>query len=349
MVKLGEIKELHKFEPKYSFFQFQRDLPKGFESQIRDSRVYKAVKILTKKAHPTEETDHEKRWMDFYVPLKRRGYFILIPLGIILYDRRFFLSFPHSQVEVATGKGKTDFYLDLIEQTLEFSRILKKTPGIVTKSVPYDMRTGRIRGKYVLEHLLPFEKKKEILKLYSGHVEKNLRSTGVSLNDYLNIAAICYKTAFGGKVKGLTAEEMYRKWADGRDCGMLKIKNKKRKEAFRNWLQHESQCGGHPFEIVFSWLGHGIHLWPPRHERPHFALRVTNYIYALPFLEMVRALIKKGIPFEAHELESVLDYLAGDSYFTVNAHGEHNILYDPGDRKLFKHIDWDELNLLKWK
>jgi hypothetical protein len=146
----------------------------------------------------------------------------------MLYDKRFFLSFPRSQIEVDKGMEKNEFYFGLIKQTLRFSRILKKDPNIITKALPYDIRTGRVLGKYVLEKLLPAGKKKTILRLYRKHVERGEKLQGISLNDYLNTAAICYRAAFGSKTKGLTAEKMYRKWADGRDCGMLNIRKAKR-------------------------------------------------------------------------------------------------------------------------
>jgi hypothetical protein len=72
-------------------------------------------------------------------------------------------------------------------------------------------------------------------------------------------------------------------------------------------------------------------------------------MYAIYFLEMVKALIRNGIPFKAHEIESVLDYLSGESYFTVNAYARHYIFYAPEDRKLLKHIEWDEPKMVKWK
>ena len=255
----------------------------------------------------------------------------------------------HSQVEVNMGKEKDEFFLDLIEQTLDFCRILKKAPEIVEKALPYDIRTGRILGKYVLDDLLPIKKKEEILKLYAAHLIKGIRSQGVALNEYLEIAAICYKASFGRKTRGLTDEQMYNKLADGRDCGMLKIKDKNSKAAFRYWVNSESNCGGHPFEIVFSMIDHGIHLFPPSSDRPHFVLRVSNYLYAPYFLIMVKALIGNRVPFEAYQLENVLDYLSGESYYTVNAHGKHNIAYYSGERRLFKHIEWDKPNMLKWK
>lgn len=315
MIKLTEISKLHGFEPKYNYSQLQYDILESHESKkIQDSRLYRAIVKLTEKAYPTQENEYEKRWIDFYLPLKRRGYLILVPLGIILYEQRFFLSFRDSNIEVCKGKDKNDLYLGLIEQTLEFTRIIRKNPGIVQKSIPNDIRTGRIFGKYVLEDLFPSDKKEEALKLYREHLKKGKRSHGISLNDYLDTAAICYRAAFGSITDGMTGEEMYRKWADGRDCGMLLIEDKESKEAFMDWLARGAGCGGHPFEIKFSWHGHGIHLIPPHQDKPCFTLRVTDYAYAIPFLEMIKALIENKIPFEALNLESVLDYLSGDSY-----------------------------------
>jgi hypothetical protein len=90
VIKVEEIKGLYNFEPKYTFSQLGQNLPQGFEEKIQDGRLYKAVRRLTNKVYPTEENSYEKKWFDFYLPLKRRGYFILVPLGIVLYDKRFF-------------------------------------------------------------------------------------------------------------------------------------------------------------------------------------------------------------------------------------------------------------------
>jgi hypothetical protein len=350
MIKLSKIKELHNFEPGYAFWQLRQELPQRHDARIlKDSRLYDAVSALTSKAYPTEETVHEKRWHCFYLHLKRNSYFILIPLTIILYDMRFFLSFLHSQVEVCRGAEKNDFYMGLIGQCQKFSRLVRKNPEIVVKAVPNDIKTGRILGKYVMEDLLPSEKKEKILKLYGEHLKKDKRTDSVSVNDYLKTAALCYRACFGRKTSGMTAMQMYKKWADGRDCGLLEIKDKKSKEAFDYWLNHKSHCGGHPFEIVFSWHGHGLHLRPPYPEKSYFTLSVTDYMYAPLFLQMVEALIRNGIAFKAHEIEMVLDYLSGEIYFTVNDYDKHYIFYAEGNRKLLRHIEWDAPQILRWK
>ena len=64
---------------------------------------------------------------------------------------------------------------------------------------------------------------------------------------------------------------------------------------------------------------------------------------------MVKTLIQNRIAFEAFPLERILDYLSGESYFTVNAFSEHYISYTYQDRKLLKHIQWDEPGMLKWR
>lgn len=350
MVKLAEIRKLHGFEPIYSYSQLQYEILESHVSKkIQDSRLYKAIKKLTEKAYPTEESEYEKRWINFYLPLKRRGYLILVPLGIVLYDQEYFLSLHKSQIDVCKGREKNDFYLALIEQISEFTKIIKKDPDIIQKSIPNDIRTGRILGKYVMEDLLSPEKKEEMPKRYREHLKMVKGLTFISLNDYLNTVAICYRAAFGSIAEGLTAEQMYWKWADGRDCGMLEIKDRESREDFGHWLTTRAHCGGHPFEIKFSWHGHGIHLIPPDQNRAYYTLRVTDYSYAKSFIEMVKALIKNGIPFEAHDLESVLDYLVGDSYFSVNAYDKHFLFYSSEDRKLIKHIEWDDPKVVRWK
>ena len=171
----------------------------------------------------------------------------------------------------------------------------------------------------------------------------------ISLNDYLNVCAICYKAAFGEKTRNMSPEDMYRRWADGRDCGMLKIKNKTSKRAFMYWLRHKSHCGGHPFEIVFSWYRHGIHLYPPNKHEPWFSIFVTNYAYAWKFLKMVEAMIKNNIPFKAPKLEDVLKFLAGETYFRVNEYAEHFVFYHSIDKDKRKYIEWDEIKIPKFK
>jgi hypothetical protein len=67
---------------------------------------------------------------------------------------------------------------------------------------------------------------------------------------------------------------------------------------------------------------------------------------------MVNALIKSEIPFQAGDLEEVLNYLCGDTDFTVNDYGEHSFMYIPSreyKKKYYPHIRWDTLDIPKWR
>ena len=181
-----------------------------------------------------------------------------------------------------------------------------------------------------------------------------MKISQISLVDYLKVCAICYRAAYGKKTKNLSPAEMYKKWADGRDCGMLDIKDKNSEGAFMDWLRNKSHCGGHPFEIIFSSFGHGIHLYPPDSYSPHYFLGVTNYSYAEAFIHMAKSLIKERVPFNAKDLEEVLNYLAGEIYFSVNSSGNifHTFYYEPSKEhkeKYFRHVQWDKIEAPKWR
>src|SRR3990170_7570521 len=77
MIKLADIKSLYNFEPEYSYSQLQQNVPQRAVMQIRiqNSKLYEMLDKLTEKAYPTEESAYEKRWNDFYLPFKRKGYF----------------------------------------------------------------------------------------------------------------------------------------------------------------------------------------------------------------------------------------------------------------------------------
>lgn len=343
------------FKPRINFYEAEYYLrrPPLETKLIESSEIYKLVGRLTSKAFPSREDKFEKAWENFYLPVKRSGKLIAVPFTVVEYKKEFFIYFHHlGDLRLNKGNEKVEkIYEEIFREAMRFVRVIKETEnGILLKTVPYDIRTGKIKGKYVLKKLLPEEEKKRILSSYKRHLKKNLELYDISLNEYLKVASICYEVAYGNKTKNLSPHEMYKKWADGRDGGMLSIRNGNSKEEFSRWYSAHGWIGAHPFEIVFSWRSHGIHLYPPDKSAPYFALRVTNYAYARDFLKMVKALIKNNISFRAGDLEEVLNYLRGETHFTVNEHAEHSFFYIPSreyKRLYFKHIEWDELKAPK--
>jgi len=352
-MNIKKAREAYGLSPKLNFWQAECLLTSDSISgkEISNSKVYALVKKLADSACPTKQSKYDKRWENFYLPLRRNGKIIALPFFLMLYKRKYFAVFRiFGELRIGKGKDKIDSsYEDAFKEALDFAKIVKKE-GItfLSKTVPYDIREGRIKGKYVLNKVMPKGESEAIRNSYNKHTEKQMTLVSLSLKDYLNVCAICYKAAFGKKAEGMKSAEMYKKWADGRDCGMLAIKDYADTTEFEEWLKTKAGCGGHPFEIVFSWHGHGIHLYPPYPDMPHYMLCVTNYAYASAFLDMLKALIKHNVPFVANDLGNVIEYLTGESYLGVNNHAENFILYcaSKSDKNAyFKHIEWEELKI----
>ncbi len=346
--KIGEIR------PQITYNELEYYIGRSNERQIENTETYNMVKALTDEAFPSYQDEYDKRWEGFYLPVKRRGRIIALPFGIAEYKQEFFLYFhTFGSLHITRGEtGEEDFYKHSLTEAFRFISMIKADENILEKLIPYDIRTGKIKGLYILEKALSKKNKEKLLKDYAQFIEKNPEIREISLNDYLRTASICYRSAYGKKAESLSPLQMYKKWADGRDGGMLSIKDWDDRKEFKDWLDSGGETAGHPFEIVFSWHRHGIHLYPPSSYEPYYNLRVTNYAYAEEFVKMAKALIKENVPFRAHDLKNVLDYLAGETYFTVNSYGEHNFHYIPSQKykkKFFRYIEWDEIKIPEWK
>ncbi len=341
-------------EPHITFAELEYYLDRFSERQIENTEIYNLTKRLADGALPSYQDKFDKRWESFYLPVRRKGKVIALPFGIHEYNKEFFVHFHLlGNLHIKRGeKESEEFYKNIFSEALRFIPVIKADEKIIEKLIPYDIRTGKIKGLYVLERVLSKNSKEKILKDYVRHVERNPEIGEISLKEYLTTAGICYIAAYGKKAKSLSFLEMYKKWADGRDGGMLSIKDWDDKKEFMDWMDSGKDAGGHPFEIVFSWHRHGIHLYPPSSYQPYYSLRLTNYAYAQEFVKMAKALIKQKIPFRADELKNVLDYLAGETYFTVNDYEEHNFWYMPTmeyKKKFFRHIEWDKIKIPEWK
>lgn len=290
------------------------------------------------------------------MPVRRSGRRISIPLWIMKYKQDFYANFRFlGMLKISKGKEEVrEEYKTIFEEAIRFSSVIKATKGeIVKKTAPYDFRIGKVKGKYIMDEVMPKREKARLSNLYEKHQGKNLEIADISLNDYLNTAAVCYRAAYE-KARGLSPLEMYNRWADGRHGGMLDIKDFDSKEEFIGWKKGGKWVGSHPYEIVFSWHRHGIHLYPPDvdYGKPRYSLRVTNYAYAPDFIRMAKALIKNRIPFQARDLQDVLDFLSGEKYWTVNDYDDLRFLYIPSreyKNLYFKHIEWKELKIVRFK
>ncbi len=118
--------------------------------------------------------------------------------------------------EIDQGTENFDkWYAHAFREALKFVPLIKKTQNkIIEKTLPYDFRIGKIKGKYVLQKTINRTESRELLKHYEKHILQQAELGEISLEDYLNTVALCYTAAYGKETDGLTPEKMYWKWAD---------------------------------------------------------------------------------------------------------------------------------------
>lgn len=322
------------------------------EKVVKNTEIYEIVRKIIAKAHPEVLEFGDKLWSGFYIPAKKGRRKILVPMDIRIVKklRKFFVFVSNFGVfEIRKGKEISEeikIIKDCLKEVLDFIRVLKRNPEIVYKKVPYHLREGKIKAKYVMKKTLPILEARKILK----KLELKVKIKEISLNEYLRVAGICYKSVFGKKIKNLSYLEMYKRYADGRDCGMLEIKDPDSKKEFIKWLKTKAHCGGHPFEIIFSWFNHGILLYPPSKDRPYFVVTFGNFGLAEAYFRIVKRLIKEKISFKAPDIKEVLDYLTGELMLKVNDPYDifKSVIVSDEDKDLIKLVEWEKLKLPKW-
>lgn len=343
--------------PKFSVEQLYDHFPNRFET-IENSTLYATIEAVSEIAVPEVNRSGDKQF-SFYLPLQREGGVIAVPVDIVnvnINHKKIIMRMKNSAFHIYEGEQQSSEHLtSVLAEIHDFVPHLQQDPSLIEKLVPYDQRTGRIKGKYVLKDIMSAGEKERILTRYQNHVAKNLKVERVSLDDYLETAAIGYKAAFEEKSEGLSSLEMYRRWADGRHGGMLDIKDASSKQEFMEWYEGSDWEGSHPFEIVFSPINHGIMLIPPpTYYNPSFQyiLSVHDKWFIKKQVQMVSALIDNNVAFEAPGLKRDLDHLCGESYLSVNYPGMGSFFYHDSEeekQKYFPHITWDPLKIPKWK
>jgi len=334
-------------------------LLKGWQAtDIMNNQLNDRLRELANQAEPSFEDEYDRVWQDFYLPVERDSQVITIPFRIDEYLGNGNISavFP-SQASILCLRRETnddcehnqfiDEYKAIIDEAISFVPLLKEK-GEEALNVPFDIRLGKVKAKYVLEDTIPEEEREEILKRYEEREYRTISK--ISLADYFRTAAICYRAAFPKGTKGLSPTEMYDRFAHS-NHRIFPIDNPTNESEFDEWLK--SGRPGHAFWFAFR----TAHLYPPSNPKQVYRLssselrRSDNLEQAQSYLKMVSALIDARIPFEA-DLDEVLDYLSGETEFSVKI-GERPIYHyedTPENRiKIFPHIKWDPLKIPKWK
>jgi len=328
---------------------------------IKSTQLKTRVKELTEMAYPTQVNPLDKRWR-FYVPLRYHRKIAVIPMSIMEYNSSYYIYFPSTESlkRLCVTEGNEQYpavYDKVIASAAEFLPSLVDTKSF-EELVPYEFRTGKIKGKYILgkERLIKEEEAEKILNDYKEHIkhidELPMAGASISLNDYLRVVHIAYVAVYE-EVKEMSPIEAYVYLAGFWHGGVFDIKDPDSAEEFNKWLSN-NPAGPQLFEITGVHLD-GISLFPPMLGSKHpsgekyFVIFVESSAYYEMYLAMLKALMQEKVPVMAPQLEEVLEYLTGESYFLVNRHGSEGISYRHVQPEYFKYIEWDQLEVVKPK
>jgi hypothetical protein len=337
------------------------------EKNVENDKLYDLVDSFVGAFTPSESNTFDTRWMDFYLPAKYNGKEAALPFSVMKYDNKYWVSFEKIGAFVVSHGNKevSSTYSDLINSAASFDKASDK--DALEKIVPLRFRTGKIERRHVDTDakLMSKEESDAILTEYEKHKAALKPCKAISLNNYLKAAAIAYSARRNPDIgfknedeSKLSLSELYKRHADGRHGYMLDIKNPDSARQFSKWQHSKVWEGSHPFEIVFGPTRFGIHLWPPSSTRGcnsfrfdrNYVLSVGDSAFYSMYVRMTQALMTERVPFKAPDLEKSLEFLRGDSEFTVNRHSNEHIDYTGArweKKEMLPHIKWDELKVLK--
>lgn len=359
---------INSFSPQIPFSWVDDNLHLQKIVELKNDELLAKLKELTAQAEPSFHDSWDTTWRFFYMPIERQGQLICSPISINMHRGAYSISFygfsrGYGYLSIEPGSDDiSDYYHKIVTETLRFLPLVKETNNqVIEQTFPYEWRQGRIQRKFIrpASELMPVEKAKQIQEAYKKHLEKKLTVSEISLQDYLNTAAICYHAAFEEEIKRLrkdfnkelTPRDLQRRWADSRHGGMLTIEDPSSKKEYMEWLKSDVWNGAHPFEIVYS-TPHGIYLYPPDDEHSFYRISIADPFYNEEYVRMAVALIEHEIPFEAYGLDDALGYITGENYVDVNTMSMDSFRYKNSEeekKKYFAYIEWDPIQTLKWK
>lgn len=187
--------------------------------------------------------------------------------------------------------------------------------------LPYECRVGTIhRSDYYA--IFPEDRENDFAGLtpeeeqrYLSYVKDGEPKVGLpqmTANDFFRCCAAGYE-ANGHDVVGLSPVEQYKRYADGRDGGLLSI-DPNSPDAFAAWLDSDERMGCHPWEVCRGGNSTHIDLYVHRDKGEGYSMLVRGSSIER-FAEAVRfflSLRQMGMPVWIHEAEQLAQRITGE-------------------------------------
>ncbi|MBS3116203.1 hypothetical protein J4421_01265 [Candidatus Woesearchaeota archaeon] len=323
-------------------------------TQIGNSALFQKVEELTRFAHPDQDHEFDASWHSFYFPALHEGRRVTFPVHLNFYKTGNVYSLVIDTgkllfFEVANGQEKTEKGLfTLIEEISRFLPHLRQH-GRNVLNVPYEIRRGKTTSALLFEKPLSDEERAQIERRYEDYSKKDQIANGISLEEYLETAALIYKVLFGKEAESLSPREMYRRWSYDHGGHMLTIKNPRSRKQFANWYQSKEWAGSHPFSL---WGKRMAVLYPPREGQPYFTFSLRTVPDPQHYKKVLFSFMEHQVPFRVQDLSERLDFLTGQATVDVNRGEAPLFFYLPGredKQQYFSRIRWEPLPIPNWK
>lgn len=242
--------------------------------------------------------------------------------------------------------------------------------GLINNSLPDIYRLDKELGKMRTRQMIRLVEDGFFMR------SENTEIPTMTATDYFSYCKIAY---LAGKRKGeevdesLSGREMYKRYADGRDEGLLDIDETSGQE-FADWIDGthpKRRGGGHPWEIKRG--GNTTHInlsvsRPSFHQKKNFKVELHGSAIGrmVETMKMLLAIHKASLPISIYDPEGVRKRLLGQDnigivphYSTLHRANQHfkkeedvyDVLYydDLGrfKRRVTPFIRWEPLPILK--
>ena len=132
----------------------------------------------------------------------------------------------------------------------------------------------------------------------------------ITVQDFLYCCQLGYRANQYSMADELSSRELYKKYADGRDCGLLEI-HENSPEAFEDWLANHER-GGHPWEICRGGNSTHISLYVCKSDQGfYFSVDGYSWTRSVESIKFYLAIRKAGFPIVIRCGKQLADRLTG--------------------------------------
>lgn len=220
---------------------------------------------------------------------------------------------------------EVDFITERVKASMELMA-RNEYNAYVSDHLPLKHRFGTI-DSHKLWKLLPDEQwfhmtddelaecERNLSKLDERGYPRSYKDT-FSVNDYLTACEAGYRDAYPDKIQGMTKEEMYKRFADDRDGGLLKI-DRSSPEAFAEWYaiddKWEIENPSHLWETISGSSRTRMHMYVSRNDHGwYMMINGSHYTCIDDTLRFLNGVSRTGMPVGIYQGETLLDIIKGN-------------------------------------